>query len=93
MNENNTENPSSESRETEELRAQEKSQIEELNTKYLRLYAEFDNYKKRVNKDKEELVKYGNESLIYELLPIIDSLELALKHTPEESTNRNSSGR
>ena len=71
--------------ETEELQAQEKSEIEELNNKYLRLYAEFDNYKKRVNKDKEELVKYGNESLIYELLPIIDSLELALKHAQEES--------
>jgi len=85
MNENNTETPSSVSQETEGLQAQEKSVIEELNNKYLRLYAEFDNYKKRVNKDKEELVKYGNESLIYELLPIIDSLELALKHAQEES--------
>jgi molecular chaperone GrpE len=56
------------------------SRIKELNDKYLRCYAEFDNYRKRVNKEKEELVKYGNESLIYELLPAIDSLELALKH-------------
>ena len=85
MNENNTETPSSESPETEGLQAQEKAVIEELNNKYMRLYAEFDNYKKRVNKDKEELVKYGNESLIYELLPVIDSLELALKHAQEES--------
>jgi len=85
MNENNTGTPLSGSGETEGLQAQEKAIIEELNNKYLRLYAEFDNYKKRVNKDKEELVKYGNESLIYELLPIIDSLELALKHAQEES--------
>jgi len=85
MNENNTDTPSSGSGETEGLQAQEKSVIEELNNKYMRLYAEFDNYKKRVNKDKEELVKYGNESLIYELLPVIDSLELALKHAQEES--------
>lgn len=85
MNEDNTETPSSGSDETEGLQAHEKSVIEELNNKYLRLYAEFDNYKKRVNKDKEELVKYGNESLIYELLPIIDNLELALKHAQEES--------
>ena len=85
MNEYNTETPSSGSGETEGLQAQEKAVIEELNNKYLRLYAEFDNYKKRVNKDKEELVKYGNESFIYELLPIIDSLELALKHAQEES--------
>lgn len=54
--------------------------LQELNNKYLRLYAEFDNYKKRVNKDKEELVRYGNESLLYALLPAIDNLELALKH-------------
>ena len=85
MNEYNTETPSSGPQETEGPQAQEKSAVEELNNKYLRLYAEFDNYKKRVNKDKEELVKYGNESLIYELLPIIDSLELALKHAQEES--------
>lgn len=84
MNEYNTEIPSSESQEAEELKAQENSVIEELSNKYLRLYAEFDNYKKRVNKDKEELVKYGNESLIYALLPVIDSLELALKHTTGE---------
>ncbi len=68
----------------EELKAQEKSIIEELNNKYLRLYAEFDNYKKRVNKDKEELARYGNEALIYELLPAIDSLDLALRHATEE---------
>ena len=54
---------------------------DELNAKYLRLYADFENYRKRVNKDKEELVRYGNESLLYELLPAIDNLELALKHS------------
>jgi molecular chaperone GrpE len=85
MNEHNPDMPASESRETEEATTQDKTLIEELNNKYLRLYAEFDNYKKRVTKDKEELAKYGNESLIYELLPIIDSLELALKHASDES--------
>lgn len=84
MNKYNTETLSAESQATEELKAQEKSVSEDMNNKYLRLYAEFDNYKKRVNKDKEELAKYGNESLIYELLPVIDSLELALKHAAEE---------
>ncbi len=56
------------------------AELQEINDKYLRLYAEFENYKKRVNKDKEELIKYSNESLLYELLPIIDNLEMALKH-------------
>ncbi|MDI6890876.1 MAG: nucleotide exchange factor GrpE [Thermodesulfovibrionales bacterium] len=68
----------------EELPVDEKerltAELQELNDKYLRLYAEFENYKKRVNKDREELIKYGNESLLYELLPVIDNLEMALKH-------------
>jgi molecular chaperone GrpE len=58
--------------------------IEELNNKYVRLYAEFDNYRKRINREKEELLKYGNESLLSELLPAIDHLELALKHATGE---------
>jgi len=60
------------------------SGTDELNSKYLRLYADFENYRKRVNKDKEDLVRYGNESLLYELLPAIDNLELALKHASDE---------
>jgi molecular chaperone GrpE len=56
------------------------AELQEINDKYLRLYAEFENYRKRVNKDKEELVRYGNESLLYELLPVIDNLEMALNH-------------
>jgi len=53
---------------------------QETSDKYVRLYADFENYRKRVNKDKEDLIRYGNESLIYELLPALDSLDLALKH-------------
>jgi molecular chaperone GrpE len=60
------------------------AELQEANDKYLRLYAEFDNYKKRVNKDKEELVKYGNENLLYELLPVVDNLEMALKHSSND---------
>jgi molecular chaperone GrpE len=62
--------------------------LKEINDRYLRLYAEFENYKKRVNKDKEELIKYGNERLLYEILPFMDHLEMALKH----ATNEVSSG-
>jgi molecular chaperone GrpE len=64
----------------EKPKAEDASALKALNDKYLRLYAEFDNYRKRVNKEKEELTRYGNESLLYELLPAIDNLELALKH-------------
>jgi len=75
---------------TEEARESEKGteadQLRELNDKYLRLYAEFDNYKKRVAKDREELVKYANESIIYELLPSLDHLEIALKHANDDTS-------
>jgi molecular chaperone GrpE len=64
----------------EQSRTADAEALQEFNNKYLRLYAEFDNYKKRVGREKEELVRYANESLLYELLPAIDNLELALKH-------------
>jgi molecular chaperone GrpE len=56
------------------------TEIKAVNDKYLRLYAEFENFKKKVQKEKEELVKYANEKFILELLPVIDSLEMALGH-------------
>src|SRR3972149_1586154 len=60
------------------------SELKAINDKYLRLYAEFENYKKKVQKDKEELVKYANEKFIFELLPVIDSLEMAIEHAKNE---------
>ena len=57
--------------------------IQAMNDKYVRLYAEFENYKKRVQKDKSELVKYGNETLLYEILPVVDNLEMALQHSSD----------
>lgn len=60
------------------------AELQDMNNKYLRLYAEFENYKKRVVKDKEELIKYGNESLLYDLLPVVDSLEMALQHAADD---------
>jgi molecular chaperone GrpE len=54
--------------------------------KYLRLYAEFENYKRRVQKDREELLKYGVEPLIVELLTVIDNLEMALEHAGNEAS-------
>lgn len=63
-----------------------KQERDEYIDKYKRLYAEFENFKKKTQKDKEELLKFANESLVYELLPVIDSLEMALKHTDNVDT-------
>jgi molecular chaperone GrpE len=60
------------------------SELKEMKDKYLRLYAEFENFKKKTQKDKEELIKYSNESLMLELLPVLDSMEMALKHGAEQ---------
>lgn len=53
--------------------------IEDQKDKYLRLSAEFDNYRKRTMKEKAELIKNGGEKSISSILPIIDDLERALK--------------
>jgi molecular chaperone GrpE len=48
--------------------------------KFLRERADLENYRKRVQREKEELIKYGHESLVQEVLPAIDNLERALAH-------------
>jgi len=55
------------------------SKIDELNDKYLRVYSDFDNYRKRTLKEKNELSRFANAELITELLPVIDDFERALK--------------
>jgi len=65
---------------SEEIESLKKS-LSESNDKYVRLYAEFENYKKFTARSKEEQLKYANENLIKDLLTVIDHLELALQHS------------
>lgn len=51
----------------------------ELNDKYLRLYSEFDNYRKRTIKEKSEIIKTASEEVFKAILPVIDDLERATK--------------
>lgn len=51
----------------------------EMNDKYLRLSAEFDNYRKRTLKEKMELTKSAGEQLLQNILPVVDNFERALK--------------
>ena len=50
-----------------------------LNEKYLRLAAEFENYKRLTQRDQREQIRFGNEQLLKELLPVVDNLERAIK--------------
>lgn len=47
---------------------------------YLRARADLDNYRKRAQREKEDLSRFGNENLLRELLPVLDNLERALDH-------------
>ncbi len=62
-----------------------KEQIEELNDKYLRLYSEFDNYRKRTAKERIELQKSASKDLIVALLPVLDDFERAIKAFEEHN--------
>ena len=82
---------------TEPLTAEEKlekelkeaqAQIEDQKDKYLRLSAEFDNYRKRTVKEKAELILNGGEKSIKSILPVIDDMERALT-TMETATDVN----
>ena len=53
---------------------------------FIRSQAEIENLKKRFSKDKEDWVKYSNETLIKELLPVIDNLEKAISHSENENS-------
>lgn len=67
----------------EKLAAKEKEAKENWD-RFLRERADLENYRKRVGREKEELLNYGNKSLLEEILPIIDNLERALAHASDD---------
>jgi len=54
--------------------------LAEMQDRYLRLSAEFDNYRKRTLKEKMDITKYAGEEILKDLLPLIDDFDRALKH-------------
>jgi molecular chaperone GrpE len=64
---------------------QKTKEVAEANEKYLRTYADFENYRKRMQRDQAEFRKYANEQLALELLTVVDHLGLAIKHANEAS--------
>ena len=75
--ETQTEAQETETQETEEVNEWEKK-YNEINDSYLRLMADFDNYRKRTIKEKADLIKNAGERIICDFLPIIDNFERAL---------------
>lgn len=77
-----------EPRSDEDLKQALAAKDEELKTlhdKYLRLAAEFENFKRLTQRNQQEYTRFANESLLKELLPIVDNLERAIKSSKESS--------
>lgn len=74
-----------EAEKTEE-KSEEKTEekADDGNEKYVRLMAEFQNYKKRVAKEKSDIREYATEKLVMELLPVLDNFERALAASAED---------
>ena len=79
----------SETETNEEGEAEQKddsTEAEEWKDKYIRLYAEFENYKKRTLKEKTELILNGGEKTITAILPVLDDFERAIADKTEDAT-------
>jgi molecular chaperone GrpE len=63
--------------------------LAELNQRFLRTAADFENYKRRTAQEKEDLLKYSNAKLMTELLPVLDNFQLALKSPAESQEAQN----
>jgi len=63
------------------------NEMRELKDKYLRLYSEFENFRRRSSKEKLELIKTANEEVLVILLPVIDDFERAIKSALDKNGN------
>lgn len=91
-----TQENSSEEKETEDKKFFKKKKekkdekdaiIEDLNDKYKRTMAEFDNFRKRTEKEKTAMYEIGARSIIEKILPVVDNFERGLLTIPEEEKN------
>lgn len=76
----NTETKALPEDETEKLKAE----VAQYKDSYLRATADFQNYKRRTEKEKADIYKYAEEKLLAELLPIVDNIERAMSHVADE---------
>ena len=74
-----------ESGEEKEEEVKEEGKEESDDLRYLRLMADFQNYKKRVEKEKRDLYSYANENIMNDLLTVMDNFERALEHDADEN--------
>lgn len=73
--ENSTEEKQEDSKETDEVKNELQEKYDTLNQQYLRLAADFDNYRKRQAQEREDLLKYGAENALKKLIEVLDNFE------------------
>lgn len=78
--------------EVTDMLAKLEAEKSEAKNDYIRLMAEFDNFKKRSKKEKEEYLKYASSSVIMALLPVIDDFDLAIQASSVSENNTVSEG-
>ena len=76
---NNNSDENAENTKPGDKSAELQSKLNEVNDKYVRLYSEFDNYRKRTIKEKSDIIKTAGEEVFKAFLPIIDDFERAMK--------------
>lgn len=76
----NADNVNSEAKEEVKSEPTADEKFASLNDKYIRIHAEFDNYRKRTNKEKVDIIGNANASLLKDLIPIIDDFERAIQN-------------
>jgi molecular chaperone GrpE len=59
-------------------------EIQDLKDKYIRLYSEFENYRRRTSKERIDLIKTASEDVICEIIPVVDDFERAFKASENE---------
>lgn len=81
---------SKKSSQLDELKAQlaeKESELSELKDKYLRIFAEFDNYKKRTMKEKMDFMRNASQDVLVDLLPVLDDFDRAKQSADSENTD------
>ncbi|MBI4411884.1 MAG: nucleotide exchange factor GrpE [Deltaproteobacteria bacterium] len=72
----------------EEKLKQAENQLKDEKDKYLRLLAEFENFRKRMEREKDESTRYANEKILKEIFPVIDNLEMTIDHAAGASADK-----
>jgi molecular chaperone GrpE len=78
--------PKEEDRDEKDIKIDElEAKLKEAEDKYVRVFSEFENYKRRLEKEKTQAIEYSSEKFARDLLPILDNLQMAIKSANENS--------